>query len=780
MLAVANLRRHKGAGISLGLIVLIAAMLLNLGLLGAVGGTALIRDKINELHTQSAAVFMSDQIGMNSQADLMSTIKNSAGVTATQAERILYFASAAFDFKSGGIYSNTIFFEDVNNAGKMGRFQLIGKSDATSDDSVYVPYVLKTKGYKIGENIYITYRGSKYSFKIAGFTEDIMFGTLDTGGLRFFMPHKAYQSFAQQLDDHMATAVMFSAQTKTDDQAAAIYDTINKKTAQNPMNIMMVSTFSIDIVKLADSLPIKIGAAMEIAFAFIVALVALLVMRFRIVNSIEQDMQNIGALQAVGYTSRQVRGGYILQFLIISLLGGAVGIGLSYMMAVPHNQKIAAETGLDWSEPFNLSIALISIAILLSCVALVAFLATKCVRRLPVIVALRGGITTHSFRKNHFPLEHTRGPLNLLLSMKSTVVNLRQNIALVLILAAVSFASVFIFMMYYNFNINDTVMTSTLGGETNDILIGASSSPDEQSLLKELAQTKNVTQAIDFGYYSLDADGKTGWGRITADFSKLKNSNIYAGRYPKHDNETAIGGALAARLHKGIGDTVQLSSNGVSRDYLITGLAQSINTLGKGVFLTDTGIRRITPGYEPVTIYVYLTKGTSVPNMMNTIRSQYSSQISAISNDIATTKSMLKTYESVVAGFSLLVFVVMGMIVILILALITGTTLVRRRQEFGIEKALGFTTWQLIRQISAGFLPVAVIGSLAGGIAGFYGANPLMSCLFRSMGIMKVDFLLPVSSLPIVCAVIALLTLLISTIAASRVRKISPCALVSE
>lgn len=780
LLAAANLRSHKRAGFSLALIVLIAAMLLNLGLLGAVNGRTIIRDKISELHTQSAAVLMSDKIGAGRQAKLESLVSNSAGVTATQAERILYFASASFDFKSGGSYSNAVFFEDVSNAGDMGRFKLVGAGAAADGGSIYVPYVIKTKGYKTGDAFAVTYRGKKYSFKIAGFTEDILFGTLDMGGIRFFLPHEAYQKFARQIGDPMAPAVMFSAQTKTDNQAAAIYDAVNKLTAPNPMDLMLIGTLSIDIAKLADSLPVNIGAAMEIAFAFIVALVALLVMRFRIVNSIEQDMRNIGALEAVGHTSRQVRAGYMLHFLIVSLIGSVAGIGLSYAMAVPHNEKLAAETGIDWAERFNFGVNLITLAVILACVALVAFLATRRIRRLPVIVALRGGITTHNFRKNHLPLDKARGPLNFLLSIKSTFANLSQNIALVLILAAVSFASVFIFMMYYNFDVNDTVMAKTLGGETNDILIGATSVSDEQSLLQKLPRLKNVTQAIGFGYVSLDADGKTGWGRVTADFSKLKNNQVYEGRYPKHDNEAAIGGELAARLHKGIGDTVRLSSGGVSQDYLITGLAQSINTLGKGVFLTDAGMRRLASGYEPVTIYVYVAKGTSVPAVINEIRAKYGSRTNAISNDNATYKSMLSTYESVVAGFSVLVFIVMGVIVILILALITGTTLVRRRQELGIEKALGFTTGQLVRQIAMSFLPVAIVGSLAGGVAGLYGANPLMSQLFRAMGIMKVDFYLPTVSVIVVCVGIALLTLLISSLATAKVRKISPCVLVTE
>lgn len=138
-------------------------------------------------------------------------------------------------------------------------------------------------------------------------------------------------------------------------------------------------------------------------------------------------------------------------------------------------------------------------------------------------------------------------------------------------------------------------------------------------------------------------------------------------------------------------------------------------------------------------------------------------------------QSALGTYETVVAAFAIIIF-----IVILILSLITGTTLVRQRQDLGIEKALGFTTWQLILQIFIGFLPVAIVGSLAGGILGFFGANPLMSCMFRAMGIMKVDFILPPVSVPLICVVIAALTLIISMLAAGRIRKITPCALANE
>lgn len=779
MLAAANLRRHRGASITLGLLVLIAALLLNLGIMSITEFTTLFSRKLDELHTPYVSATFADELGANRQAQLEHLVANNPSVTETCTEKVLSFPAASFSLKSSS-YSNGVILEDVSESSKMGKFSLVGTQGKLAGNSIYAPYILKTKGYDVGDNLTITCRGKSYKFVIAGFTEDIMFGTLDTGGIRFFLPNSSYKKVADSLNDKSVSAVLLNARTKTIDEAADLYDTINKQTSQNSKDVMLIESFSIDIVKLADSMPVSIGSSMEIAFAFIVALVLLLVVHFRIVNSIEEDMQNIGALEAVGYTSRQIRGGFVLQFLTTAVFGSAAGIALSYATAVPHGKMLAAETGLNFEQSFNMPANLITLFAMLACVAAVALLATRRIKKLPVVVALRGGIKTHSFRRNHMPLDRTRGPLNLLLSMKTLFANARQNTALVIILAFVSFASVFVFMLFYNFNVDNAMTVHILGGETPDIMIGAQSADDARALLTDLPKMPNITQAISIGYATFDVNGKSGYGRIVADYSKLKNNQTYEGRYPKHDNEVAIGGLLAARLNKQIGDTVSLTCGDQKRDFIITGFVQSINTLGKGVFITDAGMLRLDSNYRPVTIYAYLYKNAGVSDTMRSINSSYGSKINSISNERAAMLGALNTYEAVVAAFALVIFIVMALIVILILSLITGAALVRRRQELGIEKALGFTTRQLVLQISAGFLPVALIGSLAGGVLGFLGANPLLSCLFRAMGIMKVDFFLPSISVPLICIVITLLTLIISMIAAQRVRKITPCALANE
>ena len=782
MLAAANLRRHKGAGWSLGLMVMIAAVLLNIGLLSMMNLPRIFDQKLKSLHTPYISSVISSEVGSARQAQIEQKINAYSGVTETQAENVLYFPTAAFPLKKGNNYSNTVIVENTDEAGSMGRLSFAGARGPETNTSIFVPYILESHGYRLGDSFTLTYLNKTYHFTIAGFTEDLMWGSLETGGCRFFMPDASYRNFVNELNNRSTQGVMFSARTKSIDQAFELFDAISRETSQDPKDVMYIDTLSIGLSRLAASVPVNIGAAMEIAFAFVVALVLLLVVRFRIVNSIEEDMQNIGALEAVGYTSRQVRGAFLLQFLATAFMGSVAGVALSYLIAIPHGRLLASETGLNWTQNFDLSVCLLTLAILLLCVALVAFATTRRIHKLPVIVALRGGITTHSFRKNHMPLESMHGPIHLLLSMKFMLANARQNFALIIILAAVSFASIFTFLLFYNFDINNTAVMHVMGGEPVDILIGAQSSADEQSLLNELPTLPGITQVIDFGAETLAVDGKTGYGRFTSDFGKLKNDETYTGRYPKHDNEVAIGGSLAVQLRKGIGDSVNISSNGVSREYIITGLTQSVSNLGKNIFLTTNGVRRISPQYCPVLLNVYTKSqnNSDIDAAIHTINTQFGTRISAISNDRANTQSVFGTYEAVVAAFSIVIFVLMGFIVILILALITSAMLVRLRREFGIEKALGFTTWQLMCQVSFGYLPVALGGALAGGILGRFCANPLMSRMFRAMGIMKADFFLPAASVPIICLAIVLLTYLISMLAAAKARRISPCVLISE
>ena len=67
-----------------------------------------------------------------------------------------------------------------------------------------------------------------------------------------------------------------------------------------------------------------------VAFSAVIVLVSLIVIKFRVTNSIDDGMVNIGVLKAVGYTSRQILASITLQFMLITLSAGIVGVAVSY------------------------------------------------------------------------------------------------------------------------------------------------------------------------------------------------------------------------------------------------------------------------------------------------------------------------------------------------------------------------------------------------------------------------------------------------------------------
>lgn len=775
MLAAANLRKHKSAGITLGLLTLIAALLLNLGLLNLNSLPRIFDQKRKELHSPDIVAILPNTVSAAKQAKLEDFISKYKGVTGASREMALFYRAASFPI-GGSAFSTSVAIESVNEAKHLS---FVGARAAETGTSVYVPYVLSTKGYRLGDALKLTVLGKTYAFRIAGFEEDLLWGNTMTGSMRFFLSDSAYRAFAALPENTSAQTVLFNAYTKTLADASDLSDALLLKESSGNSNAWL-GRLDINNTKLATSMPVSIGAALEIAFAFVVALIVLLVVRFRIVGSIEEDIRNIGALEAVGYTSGQIRGAFLLQFLLTGLAGGVAGIGLSYAVAIPHSRSLASQTGLNWQQGFDPTVNLFTLAVLLGCVALVALIATGRVRRLPVITALRGGIITHSFRKNHLPLDKTRGPLSLLLACKSLLAKAKQNIGLGVIFAAVAFASVFTFLLFYNFGVNNTAVMHLMGGEPDDISITMNAGTDIPTLQQDIRGLPHVTQVLTYGLSMVNTGGKASYGSITSDFGLLQNNQTYEGRYPKHDNEVALGGVLAGQLHKGVGDTVRITCNGRSADYLITGLTQSINDLGKGSYFTEDGFRRVSPHYAPSYLYVYTQQHTHISDTMHAINARFGAQVASVSNDHATAQNVLGTYGTVVAVFATLMFAVMGLIVILILTLLTSAMLVSSRQEFGIQKALGFTTGQLMSQIALSFLPVGIVGALAGSLLGQFFANPLVNGLFRGMGLLKMDFILPAATVPAVCIVIALLTYGISMLAARRVRYISPCALIDE
>jgi putative ABC transport system permease protein len=124
--------------------------------------------------------------------------------------------------------------------------------------------------------------------------------------------------------------------------------------------------------------------------------------------------------------------------------------------------------------------------------------------------------------------------------------------------------------------------------------------------------------------------------------------------------------------------------------------------------------------------------------------------------------------------------VIAGLVIILVLYFVISSSVIRKRRELGIQKAIGYTTLNLMNQISISFLFPMIFGISVGCVLGAAAANPLMALAMSGAGVVKANFIIPPAWIAVTGAGMAILSYAAGMFITWRIRKISAYALVTE
>ncbi|MDR4887803.1 ABC transporter permease [Fredinandcohnia sp. QZ13] len=775
-LALANIRKSKSAHISLFIFILVAALLLNIGLMVITQINPFFDHKVEQLNDPHVTIIM-NEAGFNPTYEEF--LADYSGVTETETEEIVMMNIATFHFGNSELTSTVAIFNAENNR-TIGPLKLIEKLNTSSENDIYLPFSFKTNGgYELGDIFTITYQNKDYDYRIAGFLETTIMGTTNIGIMKFMLPEASYHTLTDNLDDQ-AKGMIISALMKDKTQSSKVLSDFSN---EFPQSIVGESTsyiwgLDIELVKNVSTLTINIIATILVIFAAIIVLVSLIVIRFRISNSIEDGMTNIGTLKAIGYTSGQILSSIILQFSLIALIASIVGVALSYGLMPFIGGILSSLSGLVWVQSFDGIMNLISIFLVMLSVV-VTILSAFRVRKISPVAALRGGIQTHSFRKNHFPLDKAKGGLHVLLAIKSMLANAKQNMMILVIIIALTFASLFSMVLYYNIASDKTAFVNLFGSEPANVLIAVKPDIDTSELLRDIEQMNHVRKVNIFDLMTTKIDGQTVYTNITDRYDRLENNIVYEGRQPKYENEISISWVVSNQINKGIGDTVEVEYGAETKKYLVTGLSQSIGNLGQVAALTMEGMQQLQTDYQGTTLYAYLD-GISNKDFIKRVEGQYGDNIADtldIDENIETQTGM---YTAAVFAVMVMVLAITVLVVVMILYLVIKTMIIKRKKEFGVMKAIGYTTIQLMNQISISFLPVIITGVAIGGVLGYFFTNPMLSLLLSSAGVKRLDFIVHLPTILMLCVGILILAYLVSMLVSRRIKKISAYGLITE
>lgn len=770
LLTRSNIRKAKGQTVAITVLVLFASIMMNLWLMLGIDYKSNFdrtHDRLNDGHI---TIFLTD---VN---EIVNFVKDKLDSSPDVSE---YYVTPTYQ---------TLFNKDDALSREVGKFEIVEEGDYKS--GIYLPIIYKGDEdyqYQIGDD-YRTDNGEK--FTVCGFFNSTMMGSQNCGIIGYMATddvfHKLYDSDDEQttiFTHNVCISVRLNDKWESKRVEMEILTAFNKYLDEKGWSALFSSN-TYEMVTTTRYISQSVCAAVICAMAFIIILIAAVVIASNVGNFISENMQNLGALKAVGYKSSQLISAQVAQFSLVALISSIVGVGLSYVVFPYVVDMMNQQTGIPYEVRFLPIPCIITIAAVVGAVALSVFLSARSIRKIEPITALRQGIATHNFKKNHIPLDKAKSPINLALALKSTLSGAKRNITVCVTMLVLSLVIVFAGMMYKNVIADVTPILNMVMGEITDYGVRANASIRD-SFLEDMRNDNRVEKIYPYTYYTVTHDGGAELeGRISDDFGQINNQNLVVeGRFPKYANEVAIGISYARDMGLKIGDEITLSGDKKGK-FIITGFTQYSNALGLDCLLTEEGCESIVEEYEGVKIpfydyYINMNDDVDIDAFDKEVKDKYGDKIITTDNIQRIIENDLSVYTSLVAVIVVAVIVLSALIVLFVLYLLVRMMLNNKKRDYGILKALGYTTGQLVVQTAFSLMPPIAVSAAVGITISSLMIKPLTSLFLAGIAVVKCPF--EISILFNIIAGIALILFAFGTacLMSLRIKKIAPRELLS-
>ncbi len=773
LLVSSNLRRAKGQTAALAALILLAAFMLNLWLMLAMDykqNFNRYHDELNAEHVTFAAMGS----GGGLKESILQILENDSRTTDYCLDDSMCMVGS-FEYNGGQINTNFLILDKETALSRpVGKIEFVEDSEYAG--GVYLPMLYKTGDLDVGSTLELTIGSNTLSYTICGFINSVMTGSHNCVLCTLVLTEDKYQELKETgyAPQSVLASVRISDPGESEDFETMLHNSVS---AQYPDALTVSNSYA--LVFQSRYISQMICSSILNAMAFFILLIALVVISSNIIHYIQENMKNLGALKAVGYTSRQLILPLLLQFEGVSLTAAAAGAGLSYLLFPMLNAMMISQTGIPYAVRFLPLPLLLSLVILEGTIALAVWLSARRIRNIEPITALRQGIRTHNFKRNPILLEKTKLPLLPALSLKTTLSGIKQNVTVCVTMLVLSLVVVFSGLMIENFIRDMTPFLEMIVGEVADSCININAEAEEE-FLQAMSADERVEKI--YLYHSLNvshADGISLLAMICDDFSKVNNQKVcIEGRFPKYDNEMALAAKYAKEQGLKIGNEITLTAGGNEASYLISGFTQMSNNLGKDCLLTRAGYEKL-GGLDNVSYYLNLTADTDVDAFNADTKTAFPEDVNTVINVLSVVEGGSSVYLSLMTIIVIAILILSIAIIVFVLYLLIRTMLKSKMQEYGIMKALGYTTGQLILQTAASFMPAVILSAAVGLIVCSFMINPLLSVFLSEIGIVTCTFRVPAGFIILAGMGLVLFTFGTACALSVKIRKIAPRMLLS-
>lgn len=769
LLTKSNFKKNKGTCIGLFLLMLISTALIGVSLLVLLDAYPTAKREAERLDAGDGYIWLTNDIAGLDDSTMEKLFDGD--VETFEAYHCLGYSNVSLPFGEGTMGPALYVVGDEVFETKMNRTEIVESDDSITKDYLYLPYQFFTSGgYEMGDTYSFELLGKKYALKVKGFINTTDFGCNNSGVYQFVFDDDNYDAIFQR-DQEAAESIIVSFKLKDDVKPnqfkVKLANDVLKENADTGVYVGMIE----DILFSKSFMSLIISVSFLIVTSVIVFVVVLMLANC-ISNYLKENMKTIGALKALGYTSRNIKMSLNLLFGLLSVVASMIGVGISYALMPVMSKIVVGQMGVPYTVSFNLLATIAPVVFEIVFVLFVTMLATRNIKKIDPILALRDGTKAHNFKKNRVALDKSVCPLNVSLALKTLVTNKKQNIITFFVTGLLVFICTIALLINENFNRNPKLGILTFETCGGVAAFDYETKEDALAFLEKREDVSNIRKMVNVNLNYNEEDSLLAY--VFEDVSKMNNKEVcYKGRLPEYDNEIAVSGKFAEVYGYEIGDEIQMDQGDNSYRYLITGLIQTCNNYGREAVLSEEAAEHLVDfTYWPAYYWFDCEDKECSQEILDDCTEEYGEHVVSSMNFFEMIEGNMTTFKSIAILMLVLVCGIAVIVIALILYLLIKALLYNKRKDYGIYKALGYTSNSLIFQTALSFMPSIIVSVVVFSVVSYYTVNPYMSNIMGTFGLMKCTFAVPVAGVIVIGIGMIVIAFLMAMFQARKIKNI--------
>lgn len=443
----------------------------------------------------------------------------------------------------------------------------------------------KSNNLKIGDSVTVKIGNKTKTFQLTNIVKDMAFGTSYMGISKIIVSTDDYNYFVDA--DNSVFGNAFLIETSN-------VEKLEKDLKKH--DFALFADFSSNTVRFCYVMDMMIASILMIVSICLI-LIALVVLRFTIGFTIQEDFREIGIMKAIGMRNKGIKGLYVVKYFAISVVGTLVGVifsvpfGNLLMKNIQDNVAMESSGGNLW---INLLCGVLTVLLVVG----FCYLSASKVNKFTAIQAIRNGSSGERFKhKSPIKLHKRKNMVTILYMALNDIFSSLKSFSVLIVTFILGTLMVIIPTNSANTLTGDDCLT-LFGMTQSDVYISNNKTNDYLSkdnddvIRKDMNDLENLYREngvdIDLviqymyrakAYTNNIEDSVIVMGMQGIDVDESEFSYI-AGVAPKLENEIAMTERAMEKLGVCIGDNVHLRCGPQTKSYIITASYQTMMNMG--------------------------------------------------------------------------------------------------------------------------------------------------------------------------------------------------------